>query len=168
MPEYDTNPPTSGDHDPQQQADGAYTEAEEVHTLHSLEHGRIDIQYSPDLPEKDQLALKGVFDEDPDGMLFFPDPDMPYVVAATAWQQLLGCKTYEGAGDARRDPRLPRHLPRLRPRAAADPRRGVAAGGNPGKAPANLRFWWRGGVSDALERIHPPRGVLRGSWDRSE
>ena len=38
-------------------------------------------------------------------MLFFPDPDMPYEVAATAWQQLLGCKTYEGEAtlDAIRD-----------------------------------------------------------------
>ena len=63
--------------------------------VHSLEHGRIEIQYSPDLPE-DQLALKGVFDESPAGMLLFPNTDMPYEVAATAWTQLMGCKEYEG------------------------------------------------------------------------
>jgi Protein of unknown function (DUF3105) len=105
-PEYETNPPTSGDHDPQPQADGAFaTEPESRHFVHSLEHGRIEIQYSPDLSEEDQLALKGVFDEDPNGMLLFPNPDMPYEVAATAWTQLLGCKTYEGAPtlDAIRD-----------------------------------------------------------------
>lgn len=96
VPEYDTNPPTSGDHSLNQQADGAYTETEEVHTLHSMEHGRIDIQYSPDLSEADQLELKGVFDEDPAGMLLFPDPDMPYEVAAAAWRQLLSCETYKG------------------------------------------------------------------------
>jgi hypothetical protein len=95
-PEWDTNPPTSGDHSPQQQADGAYVEVDEVNTLHALEHGRINIQYSPDLPEADQLELKGVFDEDPAGMLFFADPDMPYEVAATGWRQLLGCPKYEG------------------------------------------------------------------------
>jgi hypothetical protein len=104
-PEWDTNPPTSGDHSPEQQADGAWTGVDELNTLHALEHGRVSFQYSPDLPEADQLALKGVFDEDPAGMLFFPDPDMPYAVAATAWTQLLGCKEFEGRAtiDALRD-----------------------------------------------------------------
>jgi hypothetical protein len=108
VPDYGTNPPTSGDHivPPLMQADGAYSEfPEPVRFVHSLEHGRIEIQYSPDLSEADQLALKGVFDESPDGMLLFPNPDMPYEVAATAWTQLMGCKTFEGAAtlDAIRD-----------------------------------------------------------------
>ena len=99
-PEYETNPPTSGNHiePPLQQADGAYSEAvEPVYWVHSLEHGRIAIQYDPDLPEAEQLELKGVFDEAPEGMLLFPNPDMPYEVAATAWTQLVGCERYEGA-----------------------------------------------------------------------
>ena len=96
LPEWETNPPTSGNHSAQQQADGAWQSVEPGNTLHSLEHGRIDIQYSPDLPEDEQLELKGVFDESPEGMLFFPNPDMPYEVAATAWTQLLGCDSYEG------------------------------------------------------------------------
>jgi hypothetical protein len=101
---YDTNPPTSGDHygvptEPGAGAlaDGAYINEPPVsRAVHSLEHGRIAIQYSPDLAEEDQLALKGVFDEDPEGMLLFPNPDMPYEVAATAWTQMLGCDRYEG------------------------------------------------------------------------
>jgi hypothetical protein len=108
VPHYGTNPPTSGNHivPPLQQADGAYSEfPQPVRFLHSLEHGRIEIQYSPDLSEQDQLALKGVFDEAPPGMLLFPNPDMPYEVATTAWTQLMGCKTYKGAAtlDAIRD-----------------------------------------------------------------
>jgi hypothetical protein len=96
-PKYGTSPPTSGDHDPTPQADGAYAATPEPRNfVHSREHGRIEIQYSPDLPEEDQLALKGVFDEDPNGMLMFPNPDMPYEVAATAWTNLLGCKKYDG------------------------------------------------------------------------
>jgi Protein of unknown function (DUF3105) len=107
-PNYRTNPPTSGDHvtTPYMQADGAYQQAPQlIEFVHSLEHGRIEIQYAPDLPEADQLALKGVFDESPSGMLLFPNPRMPYEVAATAWRQLLGCKRYEGAKslDAIRD-----------------------------------------------------------------
>jgi hypothetical protein len=103
---YDTNPPTSGDHNEEQQADGAYAEMPDPwYFVHSLEHGRIEIQYSPDLSEEDQLALKGVFDEKPEGVLFFPNDEMPYEVAVTAWTQLMGCKTYEGDAtlDAIRD-----------------------------------------------------------------
>ena len=81
-----------------QQADGAYAETPDpVHFVHSLEHGRVEIQYSPDLPEEDQLALKGVFDESPAGMLLFPNADMPYEVAVTAWTQLHRLHKYEGA-----------------------------------------------------------------------
>ena len=105
---YHTSPPTSGNHVafPFQQADGAYSqEPASIDFVHSLEHGRIEIQYAPDLPERDQLALKGVFDDSPSGMLLFPNRQMPYAVAATAWTQLMGCKRYEGTKtlDAIRD-----------------------------------------------------------------
>jgi len=110
--EYKTNPPTSGDHYSANEtgagalADGAFLETPPFNRLvHSLEHGRITIQYSPDLPEEDQLALKGVFDADRAGVDLFPNDEMPYEVAATAWTQLLGCETYEGGPtlDAIRD-----------------------------------------------------------------
>jgi hypothetical protein len=99
-PNYKTNPPTSGAHvePPYQQADGAYTETpEEIDYVHSLEHGRMEIQYSPDLPEKDQLALKGLYDTMYGATLLFPNDKMPYQVAATTWTNLLGCPTYKGA-----------------------------------------------------------------------
>lgn len=97
-PEYATNPPTSGDHHPVQQADGAYSEqVPPEYAIHAMEHGRIEIQYSPELPEADQLELKGLFDEDPAAILIFPNPDMPFEVAATGWTQLLGCERYDGA-----------------------------------------------------------------------
>jgi hypothetical protein len=106
IPDYKTSPPTSGDHNAEQLADGAYSEMpQDWYFVHSLEHGRIEIQYSPDLPEEDQLALKGVFDESPGGVLLFPNDDMPYEVAVTAWTQLMGCKAFEGDAtlDAIRD-----------------------------------------------------------------
>src|SRR6266545_1613720 len=95
-PDYETDPPTSGPHDPTPIADGAYRSTPDpVNFVHSLEHGRIEIQYSPELPEADQLLLKGIFDEDPDGVLLFPNPDMPYEVAVTAWTRLAGCASYD-------------------------------------------------------------------------
>lgn len=99
-PAYGTSPATSGDHvePPYQQADGAYLETpREIEVVHSLEHGRMAIQYSPDLPEEDQLALKGLYDTMYGATLLFPNGSMPYAVAAATWTNLLGCPTYEGA-----------------------------------------------------------------------
>lgn len=96
---YKTNPPTSGNHieSPYQQADGAYREMpEEIAIVHAMEHGRLEIQYSPDLRESDQEALKGLFDTMYGGTLLFPNDKMPYAVAATTWTNLLGCKEYKG------------------------------------------------------------------------
>ena len=99
VPDYGTVPPTSGDHinPPLQQADGAWADpAAPVNVVHSLEHGRIAIQYAPDLPEADQLALKGLYDTVYSASLLFPNPDMPYAVAATSWRNLIGCRTWQG------------------------------------------------------------------------
>ena len=99
-PEYKTNPPTSGNHvaAPFQQADGAYSEEPvKIDFVHSLEHGRMEVQYSPQLPDQDQLALKGLYDTMYGGTLLFPNGEMPYAVAATTWRNLLGCKQYKGA-----------------------------------------------------------------------
>jgi len=106
LPDYGTNPPTSGAHYPTPLADGAFLdEPSPGNYVHSLEHGRVVIQYSPDLPEPDQLALKGVFDSARAGVVLFPDPDLPDDVAVTAWTQLMACRDYEGAAtlDAVRD-----------------------------------------------------------------
>jgi Protein of unknown function (DUF3105) len=101
--QYKTTPPTSGSHNPVPINDGAYrtpiTDNPDQQTnirsaVHAMEHGRVEIQYKPSLPEAQQLALKGVFDEDPSGMLLFPNPDMPYDVAITAWGNEVLCPTY--------------------------------------------------------------------------
>jgi hypothetical protein len=99
-PKYETNPPTSGNHvePPYQQADGAYREMPEpIDFVHSLEHGRLEIQYDPNLPERDQLELKGLYDTMYGASLLFPNDKMPYAVAATTWTNLLGCPTYKGS-----------------------------------------------------------------------
>jgi Protein of unknown function (DUF3105) len=99
-PDYETDPPTSGAHvePPFQQADGAYREEPEpIDFVHSLEHGRMEIQYAPSLPEKQQLELKGLYDTMYGATLLFPNDEMPYKVAATTWTNLLGCQTYKGS-----------------------------------------------------------------------
>lgn len=99
-PEYKTNPPTSGNHvePPYQQADGAYEEMpQEIDMVHSLEHGRIEFQYSPDLSESEQLEMIGMYDTLYGAALLFPNDNMPYAVAATSWRNLIGCNEYKGA-----------------------------------------------------------------------
>jgi hypothetical protein len=101
--QYKTAPPTSGNHNPVPIDDGAYTTPITSDTsnptnirneVHAMEHGRIEIHYKPSLPEEQQLALKGVFDADPNGILLYPDPEMPDDVAVTAWTNMVGCPQY--------------------------------------------------------------------------
>jgi uncharacterized protein DUF3105 len=99
-PPYGTNPPVSGNHaePPYQEADGAYKEVvKPLYFLHSLEHGRMAIQYSPDLDDSDQLELKGLYDTMYGATLLFPNEKMPAEVAATAWRNLMTCDEYKGA-----------------------------------------------------------------------
>jgi hypothetical protein len=99
-PEYPNHPPMSGPHvgPPHQQADGAYLVLpDESTTVASLDHGRMTIQYAPDLPEEIQLELKGLYDTMYGGTLFFPDNTMNYAVSATTWTNGLYCPGYEGA-----------------------------------------------------------------------
>lgn len=101
---YKTSPPTSGDHYAGNEAgsgalaDGAYLEPPPVtRVVHALEHGRVAINYSPELSEEEQLELKGLFEDEPAGVILLPNADMPFEVAASAWTQLVGCEEYEGA-----------------------------------------------------------------------
>lgn len=105
---YKTNPPTSGDHSAVWSSDGSYvgvqTPAPE-HYVHSLEHGRILLQYKPGTPARTISRLQTVLKEPTKtdfgvdagngafALLFENNTSMPYAVAATAWGHLLGCTT---------------------------------------------------------------------------
>ncbi|HET9011338.1 MAG TPA: DUF3105 domain-containing protein [Gemmatimonadaceae bacterium] len=93
---YKANPPTSGTHFIDPAADGAYlTAPRKEQTVHTLEHGRVEIQFKPTVPNSVKGDLKALFDEDPYHMMIFPNQtDMPYAVAATAWDHQLVCPAY--------------------------------------------------------------------------
>lgn len=95
-PKYKLRPPASGPMYELPAADGAFLSTPPApRVIHSLEHGRVAFQYDPDaLTEEEELTLKGVFDELPFVVLLYPNEDMPYAVAATAWTQLLGCESW--------------------------------------------------------------------------
>jgi hypothetical protein len=84
--DYDSNPPTDGRHYEIPAEDGAYGEAPPDEALvHSLEHGRVIVWFKPNLPEATRGELKALFDEDDYQMYLVPRTNMPYRLAATAW-----------------------------------------------------------------------------------
>lgn len=97
-PGYKTYPPVSGPYvePPHQQADGAYLNLpDSINQVGALNHGRMTIQYAPDLAEEFQLELKGLYDTMYGATLFFPNDEMDFAVAATTRGNLLGCTSYE-------------------------------------------------------------------------
>jgi uncharacterized protein DUF3105 len=98
--DYKGEPPTSGNHvfPPNQQADGAYSEEPNpLAFVHSMEHSRVEFEYNPNLSQQDQLAVKGVFDQSPSGVLMFPNNQLSDDVAAAAWRNRMNCPKYQGA-----------------------------------------------------------------------
>ena len=74
--DYKQNPPTSGNHFPQWYQDGVYDPGDTPELgklVHTLEHGRIDVQYKPGTPATTVAQLETFMKENEDGyhMLLF-------------------------------------------------------------------------------------------------
>jgi hypothetical protein len=85
---YRSNPPTLGKHWPPgyQAQDGLYSKSPADEALvHTMEHGRVIIWVKPTLPEDARKTLRALFDEDSYQLVMTPRRNMPYAVAATAW-----------------------------------------------------------------------------------
>jgi len=95
-PKYGSDPPTSGNHDPIPLANGVYRSpiTNFRHAVHTLEHGRVEIEYQPSLSQTDQLRLKGVVDEDFRDMVMFQNPKSQWQVSVAAWGHYMGCKAF--------------------------------------------------------------------------
>jgi Protein of unknown function (DUF3105) len=95
--DYDTNPPTSGPHKPDWYEDGVYTPGSTPDLgmlVHTLEHGRINVQYKPGTPEADVAKLEALLAEQSDGyhmLLYENTTGMDAAVAATAWGHSVTC-----------------------------------------------------------------------------
>ncbi len=95
--DYKTNPPTSGNHNPDWYDDGVYepgTLPELGKIVHTLEHGRINIQYKKGTPAATVAQLEALVAEQNDGyhlLLYENTTGMEPAVAATAWTHSLSC-----------------------------------------------------------------------------
>jgi hypothetical protein len=96
---YHTNPPTSGNHNPNPSEDGFYPNGAppKERNVHALEHGRIEMQWKPGTPQNVIDTLQAIFNEPLKGksgyhqLLFENNTNMPFEVAAASWQHYLGC-----------------------------------------------------------------------------
>jgi hypothetical protein len=85
---YSTNPPTTGKHFQIPAQDGIYGQApQDEQLVHTMEHGRVIIWVKPSLPEEQRADLRALVEDDSYQMVLVPRPNMPYAVAATAWNQ---------------------------------------------------------------------------------
>jgi hypothetical protein len=95
--DYNTNPPTSGNHNPVWYEDGVYepgTTPRLGELVHTLEHGRINVQYKPGTPDRVVAQLEQLLADESDGyhmLLYENATGMDAQVAATAWGHSLTC-----------------------------------------------------------------------------
>ena len=83
---YKTNPPTTGRHYQVPADDGIYGDAPPDEALvHGLEHGRVIFWVKPSIPEEQRKEIRALVDDDPYQLFLVPRRNMPYAVAATAW-----------------------------------------------------------------------------------
>lgn len=86
---YEQSPPAGGEHNPQWQNCGYYSEPVRNETaVHSLEHGAVWITYSPSLPQGQKDQIRQLV-EGQTCMLASPHPDLPAPVVASAWGKQL-------------------------------------------------------------------------------
>lgn len=94
--DYKTNPPTSGNHNPDWYEDGIYAPGDVPKLgmqVHTLEHGRVDVQYKEGTSPDDVAKLEAFLAET-DGyhlLLYQNTTGMEAAVAATAWGHSLTC-----------------------------------------------------------------------------
>jgi hypothetical protein len=83
---YSTNPPTSGKHYEIPAQDGIYGDPpQDEQLVHNMEHGRVIIWVKPSAPKDVRADLRALVEDDSYQMVLVPRANMPYEVAATAW-----------------------------------------------------------------------------------
>ncbi len=95
--DYSVNPPTSGTHTPEWAPDGIYKPGDTPelgNLVHTLEHGRVNIQYRRGTPAETITRLETLVLELDNGyhqLLYENTTGMDAALAATAWDRLLTC-----------------------------------------------------------------------------
>lgn len=94
-PQYETNPPTSGNHLQTPASPGFFEEpVDPGAVVHNMEHGQIIFWYDPEAPQETIDAIEAVVDQEFDASLAVPwdDIESPYTFAMTAWGASQHCR----------------------------------------------------------------------------
>jgi hypothetical protein len=99
-----SNPPASGNHNPVPADDGFYdpgNEPAKEHWVHSLEHGRVELQYKPGTPQATINKIEAVANENLSfgreaykTLVFQNNTGMKEAFAAVAWGHILDCSAF--------------------------------------------------------------------------
>lgn len=88
--DYNSNPPTSGQHWPGPAAKGIYEKSlSDEQIVHNLEHGFVWISYKPDTPSETIQALKDIVNEDDWKLILEPREKNESQISTVAWGRLL-------------------------------------------------------------------------------
>ena len=88
-PDYNSNPPTSGNHWPNPAEWGVYAEElPDEALIHDLEHGGIWISYKPDIPEDIRKKLEGFYQKWGRHIIVTPRSANDTDIAVAAWTRL--------------------------------------------------------------------------------
>ncbi len=87
---YNTDPPTSGDHYANTATWGIHTEpVQNELQVHNLEHGGVVIQYNDSLTGEEISQLEDIASQCDVKLILAPRPDMEQRIALTAWNHYL-------------------------------------------------------------------------------
>jgi Protein of unknown function (DUF3105) len=99
--EYNSTPPTSGNHYPVPAIWNVYEQpVPEIRLVHNLEHGGVVVQYGDEVPPATVQQIVDWYAEDPNGMIVAPLPgDAPArlldKITMTAWTHLAMCTAFD-------------------------------------------------------------------------
>jgi hypothetical protein len=86
MPQWNTDPPTSGPHYGEPAVYGIYTDpVQQARLVHNLEHGAVFIQYGARVPKADIAAITAFYASHQAGTVVAPYPALGTTIALGAW-----------------------------------------------------------------------------------
>lgn len=95
-PEWSSNPPTSGRHNPVPALWGIYDETiDQATLLHNLEHGGLVVQYGDDVPPETRTAIRDSILADRDLTVLAPDPALGNKISYSMWTHLVECTSFD-------------------------------------------------------------------------
>lgn len=98
---YNSFPPTSGEHYIRPAVWGSYTSPLSlIQEVHNLEHGGVIIQYGNKVAESTVAQLQSFYEQSPNGMLLAPLPKLGATIALTSWRRLAKCERFEDSAFA--------------------------------------------------------------------